>query len=205
MVGQFGYCEKIPEQAREIFMWLCQDVVSLQEKWSLYQDLFSDPEVTSLLSDLAKETFRVIEESLRVDMTMLISRLSDPEHSFGHMNVSFKALLSCLPNIEELPEKIDHFAESCSSVDRFRNKRVAHSDRKTLLKPKENPLPGISRNTISAIIREAENILNIILRRYDNAEMTFELLANEGGADELVFWLKAAKEYTDTRRKIALG
>jgi hypothetical protein len=201
MKGDFGYYETIPEEAREIFTWLCQDVVSLHEKWTLYKALFSDPEVIELLGYLAKETFRVIEESLRADMTMLIGRLCDPVMSFNHMNVSFKALLSSLPEIEGLPDRIDSFVGSCGSVDRHRNKRVAHNDQNTLIKPKENPLPGISRNMIDTIVKGAEEILHSVLSRYEDKDLTFELYANAGRADTFIFWLKKAKEYSDRERK----
>ena len=69
----FGYSEKLPEDIKEIFVWLCQDLVSLQDKWRFYTDLFGSEENTSLLSELALSSFRIIEESLRNDMILRIS------------------------------------------------------------------------------------------------------------------------------------
>ncbi len=197
----YGYNEKIPENAREIFMWLCQDVVALHRKWDLYQGLFSDSETTELLSDLARGTFQVIEESLRDDMTMSIGRLSDPSTSCGHANVSIRALLDQLPDLYRLALGVDDFLRSCEPIVQLRNRRVAHNDKDTLLEPKENPLPGISKDTISAIIERAEVILDTILRQFDDeTEMMYELIT-VGGANTLVRWLKLAKEYSDTQRQ----
>ena len=74
--NSFGYNVKIPDSFQEIFMWLCQDVVMLQSKWIFYLDLFSNPKSASLLSKLASASFQIIEEALRMDMTMSICRLS---------------------------------------------------------------------------------------------------------------------------------
>jgi len=89
----FGYDIRLPENIREVFMWLCQDVTSLQSKWSLYLKLFSNQEDTMLLSELALGFFQVIEESLRNDITMAICRLSDPPKSMGKDNLSLKTLV----------------------------------------------------------------------------------------------------------------
>ncbi len=196
----FGYSEKIPEGARDIFMWLCQDVASLHDKWTIYKGLYSDPAITDLITYIAKDTFRTIEESLRNDMTMSICRLCDPASSFGHKNVSFKALLE-LEKIQTIYRfDIEGFIKTCDPVVQLRNKRVAHNDKNTLLNPKENLLPGISKSLIDRIVNTAGEVLNRILALYDNSEMGFESLA-PGTVDTLVFWLREAKEYSDKERR----
>jgi len=58
----FGYVELLPENIRDSFMWLCQDVASLQHKWDLYLELFGKDQNTNLLSELAPASFNIISE-----------------------------------------------------------------------------------------------------------------------------------------------
>jgi hypothetical protein len=50
----FGYDSRLPENIRDIFMWLFQEVACLHDKWSLYPGLFGDKNNTDLLSELAQ-------------------------------------------------------------------------------------------------------------------------------------------------------
>jgi hypothetical protein len=200
MPERFGYNALLPENVREIFMWLCQDVVSLNEKWNLYIGLYSDPETASLLSDLARGTFQMVEESLRNDMAASISRLCDRAHSFGHEHVSFKALSNRLTELYGLDQKVKDFVNLCEPVVQYRHRRIGHNDLDSLIRPDENVLPGIRRSLISEICEKAGEILNFVLNKYEDAEMIFET-SHVGGAESLIYWLRIAKQYDDDRRR----
>ena len=194
MPKPFGYNEKLPEEIRDIFIRLCQDVVSLNQKWQLYTDLFTDPDVTALLSNIARGAFQVIEETLRNDMTMLIGRLCDPAISGGHKNISLRALLEQAPTIPGLDKKVEDFIGACKTVERHRNKAVAHNDLDTFILPHKNPLPGIMRGQVNEIVGKAGEILNFVVQRYDDCDLAFDFLVGVGGVDHLIFWLRKAKE-----------
>ena len=81
MNDPFGYIPKLPDNIRNIFMRLCQDVYSLRSKWEFYLELFDSKKNAELISELARASFQIIEESLRNDMIMAICRLSDPSQS----------------------------------------------------------------------------------------------------------------------------
>jgi len=199
MSKAFGYVNNMPEDIRDIFMWLCQDVASLNDKWRTYKGLYSDPSVTDLLNYTAKHTFQTIEESLRDDMTMSICRLCDPSSSRGRENVSFNALLGSKNIPNDIKKVIGEFLESCKPVKSLRNKRVAHNDKNTLLNPKQSPLPGIGRTQIDHIIGTAGDILNLILLGYENSEMEFETF-DQGTVEELVFCLMKARVDSEKTR-----
>jgi len=200
----FGYDPKLPDNIREVFMWLCQDVAALRNKWSLYLELFGDKENTELLSELARASFQIIEESLRDDMTMAICRLSDPPQSMRKDNLSLTTLVHRLGEPDNATELLKDFLEACEPVRQYRNKRVGHNDLNTTIKPQDNPLPGIGRKHIDRIVQLAERILNLVYQRFVNGELFFEP-AHIGGADALIFWLKMAKEYETTKRNALLG
>jgi hypothetical protein len=90
--GKFGYIADLPDEIREAFMWLAQDVVALHKKWDLYLGFFGKPESLQVISHLPVP-FHLIEESLRTDITMLIGRLSDSAKFGKDENISFRALL----------------------------------------------------------------------------------------------------------------
>lgn len=190
----FGYNTLIPENIREIFMWLCQDVAALQSKWDFYLELYSDEETTSLLSELASWSFNMIEESLRNDMTMAICRLSDPSITFRKENLSLASLVEKCPDIEGLEEQLADFQVACEPISQWRNRNVGHKDYNTAIRPRENPLPGISKSQIDEIVRLAARLLQTVSFHFGGGDLYFHTVAR-GGGDDLVFWLKAGREH----------
>jgi len=147
----FGYIEQLPENIRDVFMWLCQDVASLQHKWDFYLELFGKNQNTDLLSELAPASFNIIFETLQNDMTMAVCRLSDPPKSMGQENLSLATLIKSHAEIEGLNDLLTDFQKICEPVRQRRNKRVGHRDLNTVIKPLENPLSGVSKEQIDMI------------------------------------------------------
>ena len=193
----FGYDEKLPEDIRDIFMWLCQDVAALYYKWHFYSELYSKEENTKLLSRLALSSFNIIEESLRSDLTMSICRLRDPACTAGKHNLSFEALIK-KSSIDGMDELLEEFQDACEPIRQYRNKRVGHNDLKTTIEPHENPLPGIGKRDIDNILAIAGRILNSIYQNYTNSELGFDYPLYIGGADTLLYWLKLGEKYQET-------
>jgi len=191
----FGYQVEAPANIRIVFMWLCQDVASLQSKWDFYMELYGKEENTELLSALAPWSFNIIEESLRDDMTMAICRLSDPPVSGRDQeNLSLETLVKRCTDIPNLDMQLKSFKEACKPLRIWRHKRVGHNDLNTKISPKENPLPGINKNQIDQILTLAKGFLNTISFRYAGGQLVFHTISR-GGAEELIFWLKAGREH----------
>jgi hypothetical protein len=196
----FGYFPILPEDIREIFMWLCQDVASLHLKWRFYLELFGSEDATRLLSELVLGSFKVIEESLRMDMAMSICRLSDPPATGRHENLSFRTLAEACDGIGSVSELLGCFLTACEPVRAYRNKRVGHNDLITVIKPNENPLPGIGKRQIDEILDLAGRILKAIYLHLVGSDsgLSFEPFVI-GGADELLRLLRQAKQARETR------
>lgn len=202
--NRFGYNEALPPEIREIFMWLSQDVASLQGKWTFYLGLFGEEAHTILLSSLARAAFNIIEESLRNDMTLAICRLSDPSQTFRKDNLSMATLVELSAEIPYLEEILVEFQDACKPVQKYRNKRVGHNDLNTTIKPQENPLPGISHSQINSILELGGRLLNTVLRQYVDEALYFEPV-QRGGAKHLLYWLGIAKKHRDDDRDRHLG
>jgi hypothetical protein len=194
-----GYDQVLPESIRGIFKSVYEDVVWLQCKWDFYIGLFSSRENTDLLSDLAQTSFKIIEESLRADMTMTICRLGDPSRSTikgkTFDNLSLETLIERCDKVKNVTSLLQDFRSASKPVRDYRNKGVGHNDLNTSIRPTDNPLPGISRSQIDKTLKLAWQILNVI---YQHFVPDTELGAGVrviSGADTLIYWLKLAHEY----------
>lgn len=195
----FGYDGRLPESIRQVFMLLCQDVLQIQIKWRYYLELYSSADNTALLSELAQRFFQVIEESLRHDLTMAICRLSDPPQSMGKDNLSLQALSQSCGKIDNVAHLVKDFIDACEPIRKYRNKSVGHNDLATVIKPHDNPLPGIGRGQIDAVLRPATKTLDVIFQHFTQEHLFFGPIPDPLGAEDLIYWLKVAKECKEKR------
>lgn len=189
----FGYNPVLPQDIRGIFMWLCQELASLHNKWQFYLALGTGEQSTHLLSELASGSFAVIEESLRHDMAMSICRLSDPPRTGRKLNLSLQTLAEKCEGLHGLAELLADFREACAPVRQYRHKLVGHRDLNTTISPQDNPLELIGRTQIETILDLAGGVLNLVYRHFTAMELAFtpSLI---GGADTLLYWLSVAKK-----------
>ncbi|MFO0892067.1 MAG: hypothetical protein U0790_23385 [Isosphaeraceae bacterium] len=186
--GDFGHLDVLPDDVRDIFMWLCQDVASLSRKWEFYLGAFGQPD-NFVIMDASPMAFNLIEESLRTDMTMAVCRLSDPVRSCGRENLNFRALEAFYDQDAKLKKLIDDFVASCEPVRLHRNKLVGHSDKVTRLSPQQVMIPQIKRSDMEAIMAGASAIINHVAKVYGNTGFAFGT-PGAAGADALFYWLK---------------
>ncbi len=197
--GAFGHIDALPDDIRDVFMWLCQDVVSLRLKWDMYLELFGNPAKSAIIDQLPRP-FSVIEEALRTAMTMAVCRLSDPHKSCGKENLNFRALEVFYGQDEDFKLLIADFVASCEPVKKHRDKLVAHSDKVARLTPQQAMIPQIKRTDIDEILKKAETILNHVARNYGNFGYVFGL-PGDSGAVSLLYWIEKG---LGTRRTAAV-
>ena len=185
--GDFGHLDVLPDQIRDIFMWLCQDVASLHRKWDFYLGLFGKPENYAII-DLLPPVFSLIEESLRTDMTMTVCRLSDPIKSCGRENLNFRTLGDFYDQDAELKRLVDTFVANCDVVRTHRNKLVGHSDKVARLTPQQAMIPQVKKSDMDTIMKSAGEIINHVAKRYGNTQFGFGF-PGDAGAEGLIYWL----------------
>jgi len=195
--GKFGYIGSLPEEIRDVFMWLCQDMVALYRKWDFYLGLYGKPENQPIVSFLP-QAFSVIEESLRTDLTMAICRLSDPLEMRKQENLNFRSLGAFYCQDAKLQVLINEFVMSCEPVRINRNKLVGHSDKVARLEPGRAMIPQIKKSDIDTIIKNAESIIAHVSWEYGNQTYGFGI-PGDGGADALVYWFKKGSDNRQPR------
>lgn len=198
----FGYQAELPETDREVFGRLCNDLAWLNAKWRLYQDLFSEKENTDLLSNCAPGAFQIIEEALRNDMTMAMCRLSDPSQLGGKQNLSLARVAERFDHVSGLKELREEFNQACKPIQAVRNKRIGHNDLNTVLNPLDNPLPGIGRKNVDAIISLAARILNVLVRSITDTQYCFDLRVIGDGSSLLDCLRVAVRVDREERERI---
>lgn len=195
---KFGYNAALPENIREIFAEIVQDVVWLNAKWDFFLELFSSQENTALLHDMALGSFNIIFDSIRNDVLIGICRLSDPEKTSRNVNLSLETLGNRCLHLDNIEALVKQFKEDCSPVQKMRNKKIAHTDLNTIIHPTDYPLPGISKIQIETILQEASEILNRIYSTYVDGELSFKL-RQVGDGKSLIHWLKTAKDFEEEK------
>jgi hypothetical protein len=186
--GKFGYFESLPDDIRDVFMWLCQDMVALYRKSDFYLGQFGKPENYPIISFLPN-ALSVIEESLRTDITMAICRLSDPVQSCGQDNLNFRTVGSFYDQDAKLQSLIDDFVASCEPLKINRNKLVCHSDKVARLEPGRAMIPQIKKSDIDTIFENAKAIIAHVAWTCSQQSYGFGF-PGDSGADALVYWLK---------------
>jgi len=200
----FGYSDKLPPEERDIFMWLCQELSAITGKWDFFITLFGNEGNIVLFNELAPVSFHIIEESIRNDLILSIYRLSEPSTSHGKSskaNLSLLLLAEKYSSDSKIASLTIQFKAECKPIRQYRNKRIGHNDLAQKLDPKNNPLKRLGRNTFDKPIDTATKILQQIIAKHDNVDIRFTPIAVRGGADQLLFYLKEArnlhKEYFD--------
>ena len=186
---RFGYDKVIPEEIREVFMWLCQDLASLYFMWNFYKGLFGNIEDVALLTNYAQSSFIVIEEALRTSMVMAICRFNDPSIQQNNQNLSLKLLVQKCDQIFEFKDLYNSFQIACEPFVIYRNKRFGHRDLPTAFDYDGNILPGIAKNDVEIVLELAAQILNSVGLHFTDGEYHFNSLAI-GGAENLLYWIK---------------
>jgi hypothetical protein len=192
----FGNLKSLPERIREVYMWLCQDVVSLNQKWDFYQGLFGKPENYAVF-DLAPLAFKITAESLKNDLIMSISRLGDPAKTGDRANLSFATLLSFYENDDMLKGLLKRFHDSCAMLCPYRDKFIVHSDLNARLRSGDSlaPQPG----SIDSAITLAEAILRHVAIHHGGTDIGFgkgTFASVSSGA--LIYWLRKAWDHHRT-------
>jgi hypothetical protein len=187
-----GRSEKFPEEVRDAFIQLQEDVAMLQHKWSVYLELYSERETAALVSEVAPAFFQTIAESLRNDMIMTICRLSDPSRKLGGDVLSLATLVDQCERVPNIAARLTAFQAAAGGVRLLRNRRLTHNDLTTAIEPHQDLLPGVDRFQVDEILRFATEILETIYGHFCNESFALEPLV-PGDVDCLLEWLRKAR------------
>lgn len=174
---------------------LYSDVSWLHAEWAQYRQLFAKSERrVELLNETAGYFFHIIQSTLFEDVVLGLARLT------GHIRTGKKQnnlTLQSLPSLvsdcnlrDELTELADAALNTCTSMKKWRDKRLAHRDLAVALATAGDPLAGISRADVEGALAAFRTLLNKLERHYWDSEVYYQRsLTNLGDADSLVYYL----------------
>ena len=202
----------MPNEIREVYEPLEQEIVWLHVKWQFYRQLFgTDEERIELLNDIAPLLFRVCQDVLLDDVIISISRLADQlrtgnRHSTRE-SLSLRRLVVLIdpgqhPQLRPVvQQKWRRFDSLCKPFRLHRHRRVAHFDLETI-KATGDLLPGISRSMIEDALESIRELMNAICEHFDKTTNTYRLAPPAGiDGDVLIEHLRILREYYTCRNQ----
>jgi hypothetical protein len=176
------------------FMWACL-------KWQQHEDLFGSPETVDLLNRSAPAFFGSLQQILREDVLLHVSRLTDAPRIGDRKNLSLKRLKGHItdPSLRnQIDGLLDIVEQRTGIIRRERNKRLAHLDEQA----REVQVPTLaSRRQVKEALEAIAGLMNAINMHYRGGPTSYEYVIGPlGGVSSLLSCLKQAVEARDNER-----
>jgi hypothetical protein len=193
-----------------LFKSIGADVTQMYAYWKVYRQLFAtNDERIALLNETGSMVFYMLQHLLIDEVTLSICRLTDPAETMRRKNHSIERLVA---DVQETALKVKLEAmmigvrEFAKPFRDRRNRAIAHSDLKSKLKLDSNPIPGISRADIEAVLKQIRDVMNIYDQHcFRNTNMYEELILPLGAdGDFLTQQLQRAVALRDLERSGAI-
>ena len=195
-----GSFDHIPSEVREFFSVLAFDVTWLNAKWKIYRQLFdSGDDVVALLNSSGPSFFRIVQDALKADIFVSISRLLDPPSTKGRKNASLDRLAEDLGSEGEseaasaLRPVVQQMRAKCDQILKRRNRILAHRDLPSALRLDMDALRIIDPATIGQAIALAGRALNAVEASLSETSTAFEGITLHDDARHILGLLRQAR------------
>jgi len=194
---QGTFMSNMPESIKDLFEKLQNEILWLHTQWEIYRQLFDHSDKRILFLDTCSSVFVVIHRVLVNEVQLSFSKLSDPARTRRDENLSLWQLQEQVKMLgdeglsEQLRRKLDEIAEKFKVFRSRRNKRLAHFDLSTSLRPSLNPLPIVSQQMIEDALILVSEYMNTVEGHYCQRQCLYEHgIELKRDADALVTILK---------------
>ncbi|WP_144428110.1 hypothetical protein [Azospirillum thiophilum] len=204
---------EMPEEIFGVYQELKNEVTWLHAKWKIYRQLYAKSEKrVNLLNEVARAFFYIIEQSLRSEISIYASKLTDPARSRKFENLSLYQLQeriakNCDADFSSgSQELLDIVKERCAPLRNWRDKKLAHLDLNVAMNTATTPLPSFSRKEIGGAISSIAEYMNNIEGYYNDSHHAYEMVSIPTDANALIEMLKWSMRYEELRStgKIAI-
>ena len=189
-----GYITSMGDELGASFYELYRKLVELHVLWQQYRQLFgSDPETVQLLNRTAGLFFKVVQDEIWDSVLLGVSRMTDPPATGRNKNLTIHSL-PALVSDHVLSQKVQDLCAVAVTAAEFarehRNKRIAHQDHNYLSNRSSNPLSGISRERVEAMLDALRAVMNRLDNHFRDSTVMYQDFVDDTGARLLVHKLR---------------
>lgn len=170
--------------------------IQLSLRWKLFCQLFdSGTENIELLNRSGSNVFGLFQRLVLDDVMISLSRLTDPEKSFGNENASVRNVLTkakaslpadTIAEVESLNKELENHV---LNIRKYRNKALAHADLDHALNVSE--LPSVTYDELEKAMKVLQEIVNKVASSAFHWTTSFDPIIQYGcGGDSLLKILK---------------
>jgi HEPN superfamily AbiU2-like protein len=179
----------------ELHFLLWKDVTSLHFEWNQYTELFgTHPSRIDVMNSAAPRFFWSLERVLWQDILLALSRLADPAGTRGQQNLTFRRLLTVLPDggpKAALVSALDEYEHRSQFARNWRHSLFAHRAYDHAAEPDVHPLTNASRASVLAALEAARDLMNLLELHYQGSPTAYEDCIDPiGGAHDLLSCLE---------------
>lgn len=184
------------------------EVSWLHGRWAIYRQIYGTSEARIDILNRSAGTFaHMLQDVLLDDVQLGLAKLGDPAitHIKGVVleNLTLSNLCQLVTTsgalVAELPPLLAAYDTACAKARDRRNKRIAHFDLETMLKPKAS-LHGPSRAEIEAALEALRNLMNRVSLHYTGSQTAYNHIVLDSDGDSLIGILKRGLRYRDMVR-----
>jgi hypothetical protein len=175
---------------------LWSDVALLFRDWGEFIELFTNPDRTNMLNDVAPVFFRAVQVIFFEATVLRVARLTDPPKSAGKSNLTIQRL-PMLVNDPALAARLLILIENAKRAAGFcrdrRNRLLAHRDLDLAMGDSATAVEEATIEKVKTAIGALADILNALSQHYLNATTLFHFTEGPGGAAALLQALQRAE------------
>jgi hypothetical protein len=166
----------------------------LQHKWGEFQELYEKgPERIKLLNKVAPNFFHIVNKLLFEDAMLHMCRLTERSTTMGHKNITLMTLAESIVDqgfSAQVGKEIDNIKKKCEFARMWRDKRLAHTDMKSLRNEHVLPLPSVTSKNIEDAVESMRTMVSSVEQHYG---IPRSVLAHDPfGGRSLVHYLEKA-------------
>ena len=197
---------EMPQDVYIIYEKLKNEVNWLYVKWKIYRQLYDQGQKrVDLLNQSAALFFYVIEQSLMSEISIFVSKLTDPARKGRFENLSLYQLQERIEKhcdsvfVSSSCEFLKAVEKRCEPLRKWRDKKLAHLDLGVAMNNGVVKLPDFSREEIGGSISAISDYLNNIEGHYNDSYHAYENMVIHTDANELVAMLRYGARYEELR------
>lgn len=201
-----------PDGSGKLAHWLWNDIAILHLNWTYFTQIFATDEASiRLMNAVAPSFFSMVDRTLRADNLLRICRITDPSFSDKNEtkeNASLPRLVArtaeFLPSevLQEVKVMLSQLELQSQPIRDLRNKRLAHSDFKEVLKLRTEPLPGISPRQVEDVIAMITKAFSLVEGNFLDSETVFAAITPNQPVSTILWTLRRSLKYKDIEQLV---